>query len=87
MNSSDPLLRLLTDFFNLPPDTPSREITQQAVPSWDSLATVQLIADLEGTFSVEFDLDEIDVLRSYDEIHRALSRKGISFTSQAPSPS
>src|SRR5215468_5163691 len=87
MNSSDPLLRLLTDFFNLPPDTPSREITQQAVPSWDSLAMVQLIADLEGTFSVQFHLDEIDVLRSYDEIHCALSRKGISFTSPAPSPS
>ena len=87
MNTSDPLLRLLTDFFNLPPDTPSREITQQAVPSWDSLAMVQLIADLEGTFSVEFHLDEIDVLRSYDEIHCALSRKGISFTSPAPSPS
>ena len=40
---------------------------------------VQLIADLQGTFSVEFDLDEIDALRSYDEIHRALSRKGMSF--------
>ena len=87
MNTSDPLLRLLTDFFNLPPETPSQEITQQAVPSWDSLAMVQLIADLEGTFSVEFDLDEIDVLRSYEEIHLALSRKGISLKKPAASAS
>ena len=48
---------------------------------------VQLIADLQGTFSVEFDLDEIDVLRSYDEIHRALSRKGISLKKPAGSAS
>jgi acyl carrier protein len=80
MNNSDPLLRLLTDFFNLPPDTHPQEISQQAIASWDSLAMVQLIADLQGTFSVEFDLEEIEALRSYDEIWRALSRKGMSFT-------
>jgi len=78
MNNSDPLLGLLTDFFNLPPDTHPQEITQEAVASWDSLAMVQLIADLQGTFSVEFDLDEIGSLRSYDEIHTALCRKGVA---------
>jgi acyl carrier protein len=87
MNNSDPLLRLLTDFFNLPPDTPPQEITQETVSSWDSLAMVQLIADLHGTFSVEFDLDEIDTLRSYDEIHRALSSKGVSLKGPTVSPS
>jgi acyl carrier protein len=87
MSNSDPLLRLLTDFFNLPPDTPPREIRQQSITMWDSLAMVQLIADLQGTFSVEFDLDEIEALRSYDEICRALSRKGISFKSPTGSPS
>jgi len=87
MNNSDPLSRLLTDFFNLPPDTRPREIRQQAIASWDSLAMVQLIADLEGTFSVEFNLDEIDALRSYDEIHRVLSRKGVSLKKPAASPS
>lgn len=79
MNNNDPLLHLLTDFFNLPPDTRPQEISQQAVASWDSLAMVQLIADLQGTFSVEFDLEEIQALRSYNEIRCALSRKGISF--------
>jgi acyl carrier protein len=85
MNNSDPLLRLLTDFFNLPPDTHPQEISQQAIASWDSLAMVQLIADLQGTFSVEFDLEEIEALRSYDEIWGALSRKGMSFKRPTPS--
>lgn len=77
---TDALLRLLIDFFNLPPNSHPRKITQQAIASWDSLAMVQLIADLQGTFFVEFDLDEIETLRSYAEIRRALSRKGISLT-------
>ena len=86
MNKSDPLLRLLTVFFNLPPETPRQEITQQAIASWDSLAMVQLIADLQGTFLVEFDLDQIEALRSYDEIRRALSRKGVSLERPTVSP-
>ena len=87
MDKSDPLLRFLTDFFNLPPDASSQEITQEAIASWDSLAMVQLIADLQGTFLVKFDLDEIGALRSYNEIRRALSKKGISLKEPMVSPS
>jgi len=87
MDNSDPLLRLLVDFFNLPPDTRPKDIRQQAIASWDSLAMVQLIADLQGTFSVEFDLDEIEALRSYDEIYDSLSRKGVSLQRPTPLPS
>jgi acyl carrier protein len=82
MNDSDQLHQLLVDFFGLPADTPSEQITQQAIGSWDSLAMVQLIADLQGTFRAEFDLDEIERLRSYDEISHALSRKGVSLKGQ-----
>jgi acyl carrier protein len=82
MNNSDPLRDLLVDFFNLPPETSPSQITQQAIESWDSRAMVQLIADLQGTFLIEFDLDEIGSLRSYNEIHRALSRKGVALRGQ-----
>ena len=78
MNSNDPLLDLLLEFFDLPADTRPENIRQPLVPSWDSLAMVQLITELEGTFSVNFDIDEIDRLRSYDEIQDALCRKGFS---------
>jgi acyl carrier protein len=77
MNNSDPLQRVLVDFFNLPPETSPSQITQQAIESWDSLAMVQLIAELQGAFAIEFDLNEIETLRSYEEIGRALSRQGV----------
>jgi acyl carrier protein len=79
MNDNDPLLRLLLEFFDLPADTRPENIRQQLLPSWDSLAMVQLITELEGTFLVNFDIDEIDRLRSYDEIRNTLCRKGFSF--------
>jgi acyl carrier protein len=79
MNDNDPLLRLLVEFFDLPADTRPENIRQQLLPSWDSLAMVQLITELEGTFLVTFDIDEIDRLRSYDQIRNALCKKSFSF--------
>jgi acyl carrier protein len=87
MNDNDPLLRLLVEFFDLPADTRPEGIRQQLLPSWDSLAMVQLITELEGTFLVNFEIDEIDRLRSYDEIQEALSRKGASLHAQSASRS
>ncbi len=87
MNNSDPLQCLLVDFFNLPPDTLFAGNYSTGGTLVGLVGDGAAVADIEGTFSVEFDLDEIDVLRSYDEIHWALSRKGISFTSPAPSSS
>jgi len=78
MNNNDPLLDLLLEFFDLPADTRPEDIRQQLVPSWDSLAMVQLITELEREFVVNFDIDAIQRLRSYDEIRDALSRRAVS---------
>lgn len=77
----NPLYGLLVEFFDLPTNTRSEDISQQLVANWDSLAMVQLITELERRFSIEFDLDEIQRLRSYAEIREALSRKGIALES------
>ncbi len=78
MENKDNLQRLLIDFFDLPESTPPVELTQKGIATWDSLAMVQLIGELQGTFDVEFDLDEIESLRSYEEIRGSLARKGAS---------
>lgn len=74
----DTLQNLLTDFFELPANTPRRELRQEMIAKWDSLAMVQLITELQGTFGVEFDLEEIGHLRSYDEIRAALLRRRVA---------
>ena len=76
MQNSDSLRHLLVEFFELPADTPVEEITQSGVSKWDSLAMVQLIAELQNRFSIEFDLEEIQALRSFQEIRDTLARKG-----------
>jgi acyl carrier protein len=84
MRTPDALLQLLIDFFDLPPDTAAEQIHQPTIPGWDSLAMVQLITELQRAFGVEFALDEIQTLRSYDEIKATLARKGV-IVKQSPS--
>ena len=79
MTKDDPLRRLLIDFFDLPEESRPEELTQPAISAWDSLAMVQLIGELQRAFAVDFDLDEIESLRSYTEIRHTLSSKGVSF--------
>jgi len=81
---NDSLLQLLIEFFDLPSETRPENLTQQAVPAWDSLASVQLVAELQGVFHVDFELEEIESLRSYDQIYVALSKKGISLHQRVP---
>lgn len=78
MNTNDPLRQVLAEFFGLPEDTAPEQLSQQAVPAWDSFAMMQLITELQGAFSVEFDLDEVDRLTSYEQIRAALTGKGVS---------
>jgi acyl carrier protein len=85
MAVEDRLLPLLLEFFELPADTRPQDISQQSLSAWDSLATVQLITDLEQAFSVSFEVEEIVRLRSYEEIRDALLRRGVRLdTSRVP---
>lgn len=79
--NTDPLRRVLTEFFDLPGETPTQELAQKKIAAWDSLAMVQLIGELQTAFRVEFELDEIERLRSYGEIRDTLTGKGVVFTS------
>jgi acyl carrier protein len=77
MNESDALRDLLIAFFELPPTSATNDLTQASIAKWDSLAMVQLITEMQSAFEVEFDIDEIERLKSYAEIRAVLARKKI----------
>jgi acyl carrier protein len=77
MNENDALVNLLVEFFELPSTPPISELRQSSIAKWDSLAMVQLITEMQSTFRIQFDLDEIERLTSYDEIRAALMRKKV----------
>jgi acyl carrier protein len=77
----DRLEQVLIEFFDLPPTTKQEELCQRSIGRWDSLAMVQLISELQAVFDIEFELDEIEHLTSYDSIKRVLERRGVTVLS------
>ncbi len=61
--------------FNLPVDQVSSQMSMENVGSWDSLAHVKLIYELEKEFAITLQPAEAISLLSYTDIESLLSKK------------
>lgn len=49
----------------------------QSIPAWDSVGHMALIAALEGTFSIELDIDDIIDFSSFEKGKEILSKYSV----------
>ena len=77
MSSSDVFRQLLIAFFDLLFDIEPENISQKSIPAWNSLASIQLIAELQGRFNVDLDVKKLKSRRSYSGFATALSEKAL----------
>lgn len=54
-------------------------LTFQGIPLWDSIGHMNLIASLEETFNVQFEIDDIIDLSSYEKGKEILTKLGVDF--------
>jgi len=54
------------------------ELTMDSVPNWDSLKHMELITQLEESYKIIFELDDIVEMRSVASIVEKLQKKGVS---------
>jgi acyl carrier protein len=79
MDNRQKLLSSIAEVLNLDVSDVSEESSPDSLPSWDSLATINLISELEQVFAVEFDISEIADFRTVGIIKAILAEKGIQF--------
>jgi acyl carrier protein len=73
------LRHLFADCLELPVGQITPSLSQDQLPSWDSVATVTLIAEIEEVFGVSFEVDEMLELTSLDQIIKILKEKEVQF--------
>jgi acyl carrier protein len=73
------LRHLFADCLELPVGQITQSLSQDQLPSWDSVATAILIGELEEVFSVSFEIDEMLKLTSLDQTIKILRDKGVQF--------
>lgn len=68
---------VLAQVFGVPSEKIDRQSSPDTIPAWDSLGHFQLIAALEGRFTLKFTLREIQTMDSVARIEAVLAARGI----------
>lgn len=69
------VLEILKNLFEL--DTVDETCSQTTCEKWDSMGQLNLVVELESEFDVTLEPEEIGEMKSYKDILRLLTIKGI----------
>ena len=69
------VLEILRNLFEL--DTVDETCSQETCEKWDSMGQLNLVAELELEFDISLEPEEIGEMKSFNDIIRILSVKGI----------
>jgi acyl carrier protein len=79
MTNQEKLCQAIADVLQVDVASVSDGSSPDTLPSWDSLAVVSLVSELEAVFDVKFDILEIADFRSVLIIKTILMEKGVAF--------
>ncbi len=79
MDNREKLFAAVAGIFNVDSASISEASSPDTVKGWDSLAMVNLVAELEQVFDVQFDILEIADFHNVGIIRTILADKGVSF--------
>ncbi len=77
MPMNERLAAIFEKVFSIETDDFSPELTPEDVLRWDSLGHMNLVAELEETFGVQFEVDEITEMTTAGRIIEILRAKGM----------
>lgn len=71
------LKTMIANVLNVDPDQILSESSPQTIASWDSMAGLKMITELEKGYSVEFTMDEVLSVKRFGDIVEILNKRGI----------
>ena len=77
MSNREHLYQLISKLFDIPAGNLSSESTRDEIERWDSMGTIDLVAQIESAFSVQFNLLEVEDLHSVGILEESLREKGV----------
>ena len=77
MSNKDNYDRVFIESFDLDEKKLNDKLEYNSIKSWDSIGHMQMIAELEDTFEIEFEMDDIINFSSYDKGIEILVKYGV----------
>ena len=75
------LRQAFADALGIPPDADFDALTYRSIPEWNSVAHMQLVAEIEAVFDLMLETDEVIGMSSYQKAKEILAAHGISLES------
>jgi len=75
MTNPDEFLAWCGNLFNEPPEGLSMETPREAIPGWDSMGTLLLMADLDEIHGIQLSEDELGELKTLGDIRNLIDAR------------
>ena len=69
------LNHIISKYLKIPEDKLVDSISYETESNWDSVNHLKMIAEIEETFNLEFDIDEITSLETVGKIRELVAKK------------
>ena len=74
MNSISTINSIIADTFDLDEDSVNGDLSPENTGTWDSMAHLTLVTALEGEFNIKLTMEEIQSIKSVNDIYAALQK-------------
>lgn len=75
----DDLKAIFAEYLDLPFDTDWAEVRYQETSTWDSLAHMAIVGELEDRLRIMLDIEDVIDMSSFDAAIRILDKYGFAF--------
>lgn len=79
MNNQEKLINAFSEALAVSKDTINDELAYQSIPEWDSITHMILISQLEDTFEVAIDTDDVIDMSSVGKAKEILTKYNVVF--------
>lgn len=78
--AEDKLQSVFRDALNLPSDTEVTTLEYRGIEQWDSVAHMQLVAEIEDAFDVMIDTEDVIDMSSYAKAREILAKYDVDLS-------
>jgi acyl carrier protein len=79
MNNQEKLINAFSEALSVSRDAINDELMYQSIPEWDSITHMILISQLEDTFEVAIDTDDVIDMSSVGKAKEILTKYNVTF--------
>ncbi|RNL93019.1 acyl carrier protein [Sinomicrobium pectinilyticum] len=77
MNSTEQLHQVFAKAFEVPVETVTDQLEYQGIAEWDSMSHLVLVSELESSYGISIDMEDVLEMGSVEKVKGILQKYGV----------